>query len=330
MLIDMRIKGVPMKKYTPTSALLGVAIGDALGVPYEFKSRSEMQANPAINMRGFGTHNQPRGTWSDDTSLTLCLAESLLGGYDLADMAHKFVAWYQKAYWTAHNEVFDIGMTTRHSLNQLHDMLEKGQAEDLKYLYVEACEQDNGNGSLMRILPLLWYVKGKPIAEQWQLVWQVSALTHKHIRAGMSCLIYLKFAEYLLQGMDKATAYEKMRAEIMDFWQEMGLIATERQHFRRVIDNDIRDVPIDEIKTGGYVIESLESSIFFLLTEDSYQDTVLAIINLGHDTDTSGAIVGGLAGLYYGLEDIPENWLEQLARKDEIIALGGKFEACYQ
>ena len=101
-----------MKSNKVTNTLLGVAIGDAVGVPYEFSSREKMQSNPATDMIGYGTFNQPKGTWSDDSSLTFCLAESLISGYDLKDMSERFIKWADEAYWTAHKQVFDIGVTT--------------------------------------------------------------------------------------------------------------------------------------------------------------------------------------------------------------------------
>ena len=105
-------------------ALLGVAIGDAVGVPYEFRSEDRMKADPCKEMIGYGTHNQPPGTWSDDSSLTFCLAESLTGGYDLKDIAKTFILWKSTAYWTAHDQVFDIGMTTSKSITALVQHLE--------------------------------------------------------------------------------------------------------------------------------------------------------------------------------------------------------------
>lgn len=142
-------------------ALLGGAIGDAVGVPYEFKRTSEMLRNPAIDMIGYGTHFQPVGTWSDDSSLTFCLAESLIRGYNLTDIAIKFIAWKNKAYWTAHDEVFDIGHTTNTAISRLQKIILSQNYEQLKELKYQGDDRDNGNGSLMRILPLLFYIKGK-------------------------------------------------------------------------------------------------------------------------------------------------------------------------
>ena len=311
-----------MKSNKVTSALLGVAIGDALGVPYEFNTREEMQKNPAKDMVGYGTHSQPAGTWSDDSSLTFCLADSLKKGYDLKDITVQFISWYKNNHWTARGIVFDIGITTRKAITRLEHIINAKNYDELSQLKYGGDEYDNGNGSLMRILPLLFYIKNKPIKEQFEIVWEVSALTHRHIRAAMSCMIYLKFAEKLLLGLRKEEAYQAMRSDIQGFWDEISFSQAEQIHFQRLIQNDIRLIDISDLKSGGYVIEVLESSIWFFLQESDYSNTVISIINLGHDTDTSAAIAGGLAGLYYGSEAIPEYWLASLARLEDILQLG--------
>jgi ADP-ribosylglycohydrolase len=163
--------------------LLGVAVGDALGVPVEFESRTYLTENPVTDMQEFGTHFQPKGTWSDDSSLTFCLAESLLNGYNLADIAEKFCLWRENAYWTAHNEVFDIGITTDDSLRKVRKILNIRDYTALHQLANNDNPTQNGNGSLMRILPLLLYIKEMEIEKQFEIIWEVSALTHPHIRA---------------------------------------------------------------------------------------------------------------------------------------------------
>jgi len=313
-----------MKKAKATDLLLGVAIGDALGVPYEFSTREEMERNPAKEMVGNKVHNQPLGTWSDDSSLTFCLAESLLSGYDLKSTAIHFIKWRDEAYWTAHDEVFDMGITTNHAITRLSKIIADGRFEDLKLLKGDADEYDNGNGSLMRILPFIFEIKDKDLRKQFELVWENSALTHRHIRAAMSCMIYLKLAEYLMNGYDKLLAYQKMRDDILILWNKMDFDSKERAHFKRIITLDISDVKKEEIKSGGYVIESLEASLWCFLTTDSFKSALLSAVNLGEDTDTTGAITGGLAGLYYGRENMPENWVSSLARVDDIIELGEK------
>jgi len=309
--------------------LLGVAVGDALGVPYEFSSRGQMESNPATDMVGFKVHNQPAGTWSDDSSLTFCLAEAMVSGYDLKSTAENFIRWKNKAYWTAWDEVFDIGITTGNSIELLRNILSTKKSDELKLLKNYASEYDNGNGSLMRILPLIYEIKGKELPEQFDIVWENSALTHGHIRAAMSCMIYLNLAENLLNGLDKNDAYQKTRIEIKKLWEIINFSDSEKNHFKRVIQNDIQGVKKADILSGGYVIESLEASFWSFLKTGSYRDAVLTAINFGHDTDTTGAITGGIAGLYYGSKNIPEYWIKSIARLDDILHLSRMLDEKY-
>ncbi|MEI2271656.1 ADP-ribosylglycohydrolase family protein [Sphingobacterium sp. ML3W] len=310
-------------------ALFGIAVGDAFGVPFEFRSKEDMLKNPATEMIGFGSHNQPMGTWSDDTSLTLCLADSLLGGYDLVDVSKKFIAWKEGKLWTAREEVFDIGITTAKSIGELKGIIESGQIGELNALKYRAREQDNGNGSLMRILPLLFEIKGLSPSEQFEKIWEISALTHKHVRAAMACFIYLKLAELILLGLAKEQAYAEMRNQVSKFWADSNFPESEIIHFKSTILHDIRSKSYIELRSSGYVIDSLETSLWCFMEKDNYKDIVLAIINLGEDTDTGAAIAGGLAGLYYGLEGIPEDWLLNLARYDDIKLLIEKMARRY-
>lgn len=301
-------------------AIIGVATADALGVPYEFLSRAAMDANPATEMRGYGTYNLPPGTWSDDSSLTFCLAESLTKGYDLEDIARKFIAWKNENYWTPRGEVFDIGNTTAVAINRLNHILSSKKDLLIFERYLGE-EHENGNGSLMRIMPLLFFIKGKPIEEQFKIVWEVSALTHRHIRAAMACMIYLKIAEFLLDGHAKETALSNTKKDMLELWKAISFADKERELFKNVIVLDLLKLERDKIKSSGYVIDSLEAALWAFYTTDSYKSAVLKAVNLGRDTDTVAAIAGGLAGLCYGIDNIPQDWIGQLARKSDIIDL---------
>lgn len=169
------------------AALFGVAVGDALGVPVEFRGRKYLKEDPVTDMRAYGTHRQPAGTWSDDSSLTFCLAEMLCGGYDLQNLGNRFINWYRHAYWTPHGNVFDIGMTTRTAINRLEDGVEPKNAGPWG-------EQDNGNGALMRILPLLFHLHDKPLEERFAKTRDVASVTHGHIRSTLCCFFYLEMA----------------------------------------------------------------------------------------------------------------------------------------
>lgn len=311
------------------SCLLGLSVADAIGVPVEFQTRSELRKNPVVDIRGYGTYNQPPGTWSDDSSLTFLLADSLAGGYDLVDIASKLVTYRTEAGWTPFNEVFDIGFTTRKSLDQLNGLLSRGEHKSLSLLRYEATERDNGNGALMRILPLYFVIKDKPLKEQFELIWQVGSLTHGHIRSALACFFYLRLLDYLARGVDVHLAYQSTTNDFMTFTNEQEIAKDELAHFDRITSGKLHELPESEIESSGYVMHSLEASLWCLLRETTYRDTVLTAVNLGHDTDTTAAIVGGLAGAVYGQDSIPGNWLDALARRSDIDHLCERLENRY-
>ena len=301
-----------MDKTMVTNGLIGLAVGDALGVPVEFMDRHTYA--PVTKMQGYGTHNQPPGTWSDDSSMAFCTAESLINGYDLIDMKGKFCEWYYDGFWTHNHKLpFDIGITTARVLLSI----KMGNSQGVSG---ERSEFSNGNGSLMRILPVAFYTMGLPLAEKFRMVEEISAITHAHIRSQIACAIYVEMAQQLMVGKTPQEAYEAMKPVIMaHYFNEQN--HEELAVFSRVLIDDLSKLEIDEIKSSGYVIDTLEASIWCLLTTDSFSDAVLKAVNLGEDTDTVGAVTGGLAGIHYGAEAIPQDWLQQLARYGDIVDL---------
>ncbi len=297
------------------SALLGLAVGDALGVPVEFLNRDYFKKNPVTDMIGYGTHNQPAGTFSDDSSLAFCLAEALTKEYDINEIADNFIRWYHEGYWAAHGEVFDIGIATREAINRLvKDMSSPEFAGGFG-------EYSNGNGSLMRILPLAFYIKDKPIEERWAITKQVSSITHGHIRSVIACFYYLEFARLLLKGNDIKYIYSLLKIEVVEFLKQQQINENEISRFNRLLVDDIWLLSENDIYSSGYVLHTLEASIWCLFKTNNYKDSVLKAVNLGDDTDTTAAVIGGLAGLLYGMEGIPKEWLSQLAKRDLIIDL---------
>jgi len=306
------------KCYLILSSTFGVAVGDALGVPVEFTRREVLKQNPVTDMRGFGTYHLPPGTWSDDSALTFCLAESLCTGFDIDQIGDIFVKWYYKDYWTATGHVFDIGVGTRQALYKIKNGAKAVQAGG-------TTEDSNGNGSLMRILPLIFYSKDKPISERYELTKQVSSVTHGHIRSVMACFYYLEFAKHLIEGKDKFEIYKDLQKSMPQFFTEVGIDQTEIAHFDRILNQDISKLAEDDIQSGGYVIDTLEASLWCLLTTNDYPSAVLKAVNLGRDTDTTAAVTGGLAGLCYGFEAIPSKWVNAVARKGDIEELVERF-----
>jgi len=271
------------------------------------------------DMIGYGTFNLPPGSFSDDSSLSFCLAEALTEGYDLNVIAQNFVRWLYNNYWTWGGDVFDVGIATRHAI----DRLARGERPDLAG-YFEGTS--NGNGSLMRILPLLFYTRNKTISDRFSITKQVSAITHGHIRSVIACFYYLEFARHLLNCKDKFIIYKKLQTEINNFFNSLLINPTEISMFDRLLKNDISEEPEETISTSGYVLHTLEASIWCLLKTDNYKDAVLKAVNLGNDTDTTATVTGGLAGLLYGYETIPKNWMEQLARRNDIEDLALRLE----
>lgn len=302
------------------AGIFGVCIGDALGVPVEFKKREDLKKSPVTRYLEYMSWNQPKGTWSDDSSLTLCLADELTRGYDLEKIGQSFVKWNKYGHWTAHGRFFDIGGTTRHSIARLI----KGESARFSG---NIFEEDNGNGSLMRILPLAFYLKEEDNIEKlYQTVKEVSSITHGHFRSVFACFIYVIFAIKLIKGKGKNEAYDHVQNIALEYAELQGFNPKEVELFERILMNDISKYNEDEIKSSGYVLHSLEASLWCFLNSETYSEAVLKAVNLGEDTDTTGAITGGIAGIYYGFENIPEEWIAELVRKDDIENVCNKLE----
>ncbi len=299
------------------NGVMGLVVADALGVPVEFKDRSILKTNPVTGMREYGTYNQPAGTWSDDSSMTLALADSLIKGLDYKDIMDNFIRWYDNGDFTPHGEAFDIGGTTREALFRYKkgvSPLECGGKN----------EHDNGNGSLMRILPILFYIQAiygvdfQEGEEIFEIIHNISSLTHGHKRSLMACGIYISIASKLISEMDLSFSVWSGIYNAMEYYRSQEEFQCELKYFSRLEDKSFKDLPIEEIKSGGYVVDTLEAAIWCLLNTDSYKSCVLKAVNLGRDTDTVGAVVGGLAGLKYGYENIPDEWLSVIVKRGYI------------
>ena len=314
---------LPSLEYQLRSALFGVAVGDALGVPVEFQNRATRRRDPVTGMRAYGTHHQPAGTWSDDASLTFCLAEALADGYSVRQLADHCARWYEDAFWTPHGEVFDIGITTREALQRLRHL-----PQGASPLVGGRDEMSNGNGSLMRILPLAFYQPEASLPVRFQRIADASAVTHAHLRSALACFFYLELAAHLRAGLTPAEAYARLCEAAPAQFEALQVPANEAAPFARFLGGQLALVPEAAIASSGYVLHTLEAAVWCLLRHATYAETVRAAVNLGDDTDTTGAVAGGLAGLCYGEGGIPMEWLAALARRADIedltrrVALG--------
>ena len=302
--------------------LLGTAIGDALGLPVQFLDREVVAKNPVTTMIGYGQFNVPAGTWSDDSSLSLCLAESLCKGYDLSDIANNFVKWMFEGFWTPFNKAFDIGKTTYFAVVNLRNGVSP-------YLAGMDRERDNGNGSLMRILPLVPYILNMEVEERHKIIGEVSSLTHRHPRSILACIALCEFAIQYINQQSCEKAYQTMQQILLQLLKR-EIFIEEDVPFKRLVGlsyNEFKAIELKDIRSTGYVIDTLEASLWCIFNTSSFKDAVLKAVNLGDDTDTVGAIAGGLAGIIYGYDTIPSEWINVLARKDDIIELANRLDA---
>lgn len=262
-------------------AVYGTAVGDALGVPFEFGWRGEFEC---VDMVGYGTHDKPAGTWSDDTSMLIATCDSIRakrGRVDIDDMRARYISWMEKGRYTPDGQVFDIGTTVSTAL------IEGTGCKS---------EKSNGNGSLMRIVPLAFTeATDAEIAA-------VSAITHAHLISVTACIMYVHIARSLLSGVALDEA--------------IGRHAIACEPFGRI--RNIASVPEEQIESSGYVIHTLEASLWCLLNTSSYRECVLKAVNLGRDSDTTACVAGALAGIIYGFDAIPSEWIDRLRAKEKI------------
>lgn len=290
------------------SVMFGSAIGDTLGVPVEFLRRETLDKNPVVDMIGFGTHNMPTGCWSDDTSMALCALKSLSNGtvnYD--DIMNNFGRWYYNEEFTATNEVFDIGGTC---YNAIRNYVENNY--DIHHCGVKHINA-NGNGSLMRIHPFVLYCCYNNISgdEFDNIITTGSALTHAHECSIGGCILYAYVLKELLDNPSKCAIYDGIN-------RAKERIGTSVVYYDRLINNNIAEFNRNDIRSSGYVVDTLEAAIWCLLTTANYKDCVLKAVNLGDDTDTVAAVAGGLAGAMYGIDGIPKQWKEKLLKMNYI------------
>lgn len=297
--------------------IFGVVTGDALGCPVQFLSRDEVAARPVTDMRGYGTFNLPAGSWTDDSSLTLALLESIhrTGTLDLKDIMNNFVNWLENGAFTPYGYSYDIGNGT---MKAIRDYERGGDPA--------ACggtsDWNNGNGSLMRIMPACLYCCAKELDDDEAVreIHAVGSLTHAHIRSNIACGLYYFMIREVLRGEGGLTGrLQKGLDRGFAYYGKAGTDPKELAHYDRLRNlEEYARMPADAVSGSGYVVDTLEAVVWALITTDSFEGALLKVVNLGQDTDTTGAIAGGLAALYYGFDAIPAGWVSQIVGKEWI------------
>ena len=305
---EQRIKG----------GIYGALIGDALGCPVEFVSREELKKNPVTDMRGFGTHFQEPGTYTDDGSLTLASIDSLVNHeFNTQDMGERFLSWMETGRYSARGSVFDIGMATS---SALHRIARGVPAESAGGTYLS----DNGNGAIMRIIGPCIRFADRPTGELLDNVQRAGRITHGHAISHMAVSFYALMVRELLNGETARDAFSLAHDEFNEhfsdpMWDEW------MPEFDKL--TGLADRPESEISSGGYVLDSLFASAWCLMNTSDYRSAVTASVNLGGDCDSTGCICGALAGILYSFDSIPQDWLALLPKRSEIDVLVDKFVA---
>ena len=314
--IDGQIAGIQRLYNRFIPAVYGGIVGDALGVPHEFKARGSFPR--VTGMDGYGAYNQEPGTWSDDTSMTLCLIENIIENGDQDSLMRKFVNYYKSGYWTPFGKMFDIGIAAQRAL----DMYIKGTPAEK---CGQAGEYDNGNGALMRIAPAAFIIGDNfDFAALVRTVTRYAEITHAHPRSTLGCIIYTVILFRLLYNDDFTRALDAA-AELCEKHLAKTKYEKEFISYKRLFDKSVKKLAVSEIASDGYVVHSLEAALWCCFQTDNFRNAVLAAVNLGGDTDTIGAIAGTMAGTFYKIEGIPDEWLKTIKRKDDIDNLLEKF-----
>lgn len=291
-------------------ALLGLAAGDALGTTLEFRPTGTFA--PIDDMLGGGPFRLAPGQWTDDTSMALCLAESLLErrGFDPADQMHRYLRWMDEGYWSSTGECFDVGNTVR---DALHSFRRTGNPLD-----GPTGERTAGNGSLMRLAPIpLRFALDPELAIR--MAADSSRTTHGATTAVDACRYHAGLIVGALQGRPKAELLSPLFSPVVGLWEREPL----HPAVAAVAAGSFRAKSPPAIRGTGYVVDSLEAALWAFASTDDFRAGALAAVNLGDDADTTGAVYGHIAGAYYGEEGIPSDWRERITRADDIAALAG-------
>ena len=288
--------------------LTGLVVGDALGTTLEFTSPGSFQ--PIGDMVGGGPFQLKPGEWTDDTSMALCLASSLVecGGFDAGDQMQRYVRWWKEGYHSSNGRCFDIGGTVRSALQRF---LETGDP-----FSGSTDTWSAGNGSLMRLAPVPIFFASTP-AEAIKLAGESSRTTHGESSTIDACRYFAALLLGALSGKDRELLLSSLYSPVSGFWETNPL----HPSISEIAAGSFLQKEPPEIRGNGHVVRSLEAALWAFSRSNTFREGALLAVNLGEDADTTGAIYGQLAGAFYGYDAIPNSWREYLAYKDLITSL---------
>lgn len=305
-----------MTKDKIAGGFYGLLIGDALGVPYEFHMADQLPSYKEIEMtppKGFQrSHSQVEaGTWSDDGAQALCLMDSLLsqGTFSLEHFSELLLSWYEEGVWAVENIVFDVGIQTGNALQAYKEGLPPRKCGLLK-------PDGKGNGALMRVLPLaLWHEDRKKLVMDAH---DQCLITHGHPCNQVCCALYCLVARALLEGSQAHDALEEGVSVLRQIYRDMP-------EYEQELEWSIRPETSWEGTGTGYVVDCLRSAFMILERTADYEESVKQAVLLGNDTDTTACVTGGLTGILYGFQKIPERWFSALREREKAAELLTRF-----
>ena len=288
--------------------LIGLAVGDALGTTLEFRSPGTFE--PIDDMIGGGPFGLEPGEWTDDTSMALCLAQSLIEckGFDPADQMQRYVRWWTEGYMSSNGDCFDIGNTVQSALSHFRSTSEPFSGPKDQY--------SAGNGSLMRLAPIPMAFAAKA-EEAIARAADSSRTTHGAEEAIDACRYYAGLTVLALQGANKEEILEPRACPVEDLWNRSPLAHS----IDEIASGSFLEKEPPEIVGSGYVVKAIEAALWAFAKSSSFKEGALLAVNLGDDADTTGAIYGQLAGALYGYAGIPVGWREVIAMGEEIVSM---------
>lgn len=305
----------PLSRSRFRGCLLGLAAGDALGTSVEFMPPGSFV--PLTDIIGGGPFNLAPGEWTDDTSMALCLAESLVekGGFDPIDQLERYLRWYRTGYLSSNGRCFDIGITTCNSLHRFERTREPFPGPDAPHTA--------GCGSLMRLAPVPMFYSRQP-ALVLEYCADSSRTTHASLQAVDACRYYGAIILGALQGRSKVELLSPPSQWKFLEAETISLLSRLEPGIMEVINGSFKQKQPPFIQGSGYVVRGMEAALWAFHQSSSFKEGALMAANLGDDADTTAAIYGQLAGAYYGEQGIPAEWREKLALVEVITTLADK------
>ena len=304
--------------YHVRDGVIGLAIGEAMGVPTKSCKREDLLEKPVLKMSPKISNGIPKGAWSSGSSLTLATMDAISkSGINYTAMADNFVRWFTTNKFCSINESFNIENTTLKSLVRYTQHMEEAYECGSDDYY------DNGNGALVRILPIAYYFSTHKDTDKniYETVKKTASITHAHEVSVLGCYIFTRLVMNLLKGNNKYSALNQVKRLDYSMFHKEAL-----DEYSRILVADISELEIEEIKTTSFIVDTLEAAIWCFLKSDSYKECVIATTNIGGDTDSIGAVAGALAGIFYGYGNIPRSYLEDIRKKEYLIELCENFE----